>query len=208
MDTPAAYCVTCPSALWDDESGRYICRPCERRIAENLAALAGPRGLYARLCLRTHPGKRAAGPMVSGTRGSSMPPNEEILNLIANGGIVSDLETWVEDWSTYGLAQPSAGGRLQHRVDQAIATLRLNLPQAATRHPALDEFAREIAKIRRRCEGIINGEKAPRRIPVACPCGHIIKTTLDTQGETCRGCGLEYGHSEVLGLPHAAEIAA
>jgi hypothetical protein len=209
-DTAPACCI-CASALWDDEQGRYICRPCERRIDRDLLALAGPSGLYARLCLRTGPSKRAGGPAVSGTRNSSMPPNEQVLSLVANGGIVSDLETWVADWATYGLAQLSTGGRLQYRVDQAVATLRLNLTQAALRHPALDEFAREISKIKRQAAAIINGEKEPTRIPVHCDtpdCRGILRVTLDSNKETCRTCRREYGHTEALSLTPAAERRA
>lgn len=201
-DTSPSCCI-CASALWDDEQGRYICRPCENRIDRELRALAGPSGLYARLCLRTGPSKRAGGPAVSGTRNSSMPPNEQVLSLVANGGIVSDLETWVKDWATYGLAQLSTGGRLQYRVDQAVATLRLNLTQAALRHPALDECAREIRQIVRQAEAIIDGERQPIRIPVHCDtpdCDGILRVTLDTDSETCRACRREYGHAEALSL--------
>ncbi|MYV77758.1 hypothetical protein GT352_28070 [Streptomyces sp. SID1046] len=205
-DAPA--CIVCHSVLFADEAGRYACHACERRIGDNLAALRGPGGLYARLCLRIHPGSRGAGPAVSGSRGSSMPPNEQVLNLTANGGLVSILETWVEDWASYGLAAVGTGGRLQYRVDRAVATLRLNLAQAVTRHPALDEFADEIGRARRQCEALIDGGKGPTLFRVQCGCGSIIKATLETEGETCRGCRTEYGRREILDLPHAERSAA
>lgn len=206
-DAPA--CIVCSSALYADELGRYACRPCERRIGDNLAALRGPGGLYARLCLRIHPGNTGSnGPAVSGSRGSSMPPNEQVLSLTANGGIVSCLELWVEDWASYGLAAIGEGGRLQYRVDRAVATLRLNLAQAVTRHPALDEFAAEIGRTRRQCEALISGGKEPTRFRVQCECGGIIKATLETAGETCRICKREYGRREILDLPYADRTAA
>jgi len=201
-------CTVCSHELWEDELGRYACRPCERRIAENLAALRGPGGLYARLCLRIHPGSRGAGPAVSGSRTASIPPSMEILSLTANGGIVSVLETWVEDWASYGLAAVGEGGRLQYRVDRAVATLRLNLAQAVTRHPALDEFAAEIGRTRRQCEALINGGKGPTEFRVQCECGGIIKATLETEGETCRGCQRDYGRRGILDLPYADRTAA
>ncbi|WP_053625816.1 hypothetical protein [Streptomyces sp. WM6349] len=206
-------CCICATALWDDETGRLICRPCERRIAENLAALAGPGGLYARLCLRIHPasGGNSSGPAVSGTRGAPIPANLQVLSLTANGGIASALEEWVRDWATYGLAATGTGGRLQYRVDRAVATLRLNLPQASHRHPALDEFAREVWSIRKQCEALIAGAKPPRKVPVQCGsdgCDGILKISIDTPGETCRACGREYGHSEVLQLTPTADAAA
>jgi hypothetical protein len=201
-------CCICATNLWEDEAGRWICRPCERRIDAALRSIAGPAGLYARLCLRTQRGKRGEAPAISGTPGSSIPPNEEVLSLIANGGIVSDLETWVADWATYGLATLTPGGRLQYRIDQAVLTLRLNLTQAASRHPALDEFAIEIYRIANRCKTIIDGEKEPIRLRAQCPCGGTFPFTLATRGETCRHCGASYGHSEIMHLPLAERRAA
>ncbi|MFF7184681.1 hypothetical protein ACFZAR_05480 [Streptomyces sp. NPDC008222] len=199
-DAPAPQCVICPRQLLDHEAGRFICTPCEYRIDRDLRAIAGPSGLYARLCLRITPGRGGDGPVVTRSAGHPMPCNEAVLSLTANGGIVSTLETWVEDWATYGLGVHGPGGRLQHRLDQAVATLRRNLGRAAYRHPALDEFGREIGQVVRQAEAIITGEKKPRVIPVQCPCGTITGVTLNTDGFTCRGCGTERGHSEALRL--------
>jgi hypothetical protein len=207
-DNPRPRCVICPRDLRDDEAGRYACRLCEQRISRDLTALAGPGGLYARLCLRIYPGRGGDGGAVSGTPSRSMPLNAEVLSLTATGGIVSTLETWVEDWATYGLGTIGIGGRLQYRVDRAVATLHLNLGRACSVHPALDEFAAEVGQAVRRCEALITGQRAPRRIPVQCPCGTVLKVTLDTPGANCRGCGEEYGRDEVLQLPVAERAAA
>ncbi|WP_432137624.1 hypothetical protein [Streptomyces sp. bgisy154] len=207
-DAPAPRCTICPRQLLDHETGRYVCLPCEQRIDRDLQAIAGPAGLYARLCLRIQPGRRGGAPAVSGTPGRGTPADLQILSLTATGGIVSTLETWVEDWATYGLAIHGTGGRLQHRVDTAVATLRRNLTRAASRHPALDEMAREIGQIRRQAEAIISGERPPRRVAVQCPCDTVSTVTLNTSGFTCRGCQREYGHSEALQLPLAERRAA
>ncbi|MEV7364283.1 hypothetical protein [Streptomyces sp. NPDC091299] len=200
-DAPAPRCTICPRQLLDHEAGRFICTPCEQRIDQDLRKLAGPAGLYARLCLRIQPGRRGGdGPAVSGSPGARLPVNETILSLTANGGIVSTLETWVEDWASYGLGVHGTGGRLQHRVDTAVVTLRRNLGRAAYRHPALDEFGSEVGKIARQAEAIITGEKKPRVIPVMCPCGTVTGVTLNTDGFTCRDCRTEYGHGEALRL--------
>lgn len=206
-DAPSPRCVICPRQLLDHEAGRFICLPCEQRIDADLRKIAGPSGLYARLCLRIQPGQSGSGPAVSGTPGRQLPGGEP-LNLTANGGIVSDLETWVRDWATYGLAAVGTSGRLQHRVDQAVTTLRLNLTRAAFRHPALDDFAKEIYKIRAQAEAIISGERRPRVISVACPCGTITGVTLNTEGFTCRGCSTDYGHGEALRLTPVERRAA
>ncbi|MDH6224325.1 hypothetical protein [Streptomyces sp. MJP52] len=208
FDTPVARCIICPRQLLDREAGRYLCTLCEQRIDRDLAALAGPAGLYARLCLRIQPGRRGDGPAVSGTPGRSIPCNLDVLSLTADGGLVSVLETWVEDWSTYGLGVQGDGGRLQARLDQAVHTLRLNLPRAVYRHRALDEFGSELSGLVRQARAIIDGERAPRRIAVQCPCGAVSRITLDTDGFECRGCRTEYGHAEALSLPMAARAAA
>ncbi|MCX5202443.1 hypothetical protein OG897_13420 [Streptomyces sp. NBC_00237] len=207
-DNPRPRCVICPRDLFDDEAGRYVCRICEQRISRDLTALAGPGGLYARLCLRIHPGRSGDGGAVSGTPGRSMPLNAEVLSLTAGGGIVSTLETWVEDWATYGLGTVGIGGRLQYRLDRAVATLHLNLGRACSAHPALDEFAAEVGQAIRRCEALITGERQPRKVPVQCPCGGILWVALDTPGEECRGCGTEYGPVDVKRLPIAERAAA
>jgi hypothetical protein len=207
-DAPSPRCVICPRQLLDHEAGRFICTPCEQRIDSDLRKIAGPSGLYARLCLRIQPGQSGSGPAVSGTPGRGAPVNLEILNLTANGGIVSTLETWVEDWSTYGLGIQGDGGRLQYRVDQAAGTLRRNLTRAASRHPALDECAREIAQIVRQAQAIITGEKKPIPIPVACPCGTVTSITLNSDGFECRTCQTEYGHEAAMHLPLAERRAA
>jgi len=205
-DAPA--CIVCHSALYAEELGRYVCRPCERRTAENLSALAGPGGLYARLCLRIQPGTRGGGQVVTGSRSAPIPASLDILSLTANGGLVSTLESWVEDWATYGLATIGAGGRLQYRVDRAVATLRLNLPRAVERHAAFDEFADEIGRTRRQAEAIICGGKGPTVFRVQCPCGTAISTTMQTDGETCRRCRTEYSRMEVLRTLRLVERSA
>ncbi|MFJ4738738.1 hypothetical protein [Streptomyces sp. NPDC088775] len=196
-------CLICHRGLHADELGRYACHPCERRIDRDLMAIAGPTGLYARVSLRITPGSGGGGPAVSMTRTPGTPTNLDVLSYISSGGLVSELESWVEDWSTYGLARPCQGGRLQHRVDWAVGTLRLNLARAVERHPAIDDFAVELAKIRRRCEGVISQERTPRRFGVLCPCSQTLRVTLDTPGCRCPQCGTQYGHSEVMDLPLA-----
>lgn len=190
-------CVICARDLWEDETGRFVCRPCEDRIARHLRDLAGPRGLYARLCLRNEVGAGSGGPRVSGSAEAGIAGSLGVLDMIANGGIVSTLEGWVEDWSTYGLGVQGVGGRLQYRVDQAAGTLLRNLGQACHRHPALDAFADEISRTVRRCEAICAGGKPAPRFKFTCGCGRTVRFDLDTPGITCPGCETGYGVEEI-----------
>lgn len=203
-------CIVCARELWEDEAGRYACKPCQRRLDDHLAAIAGPAGLYARLCLRIQPGAHTPETRVSGSSGGApIPPNLQILDLTANGGLVSLLEQWVADWASYGLAATGTGGRLQHRVDQAVATLRLNLPRAVTRHPALDECADEIGAIRRTCAALVEGGRPPVTVRGNCyDCGHPLKYGLFDGSADCRHCGRQHTRAELLQPPRTEADAA
>lgn len=201
-------CTVCSRELWEDETGRYICKPCQHRTDDRLAAIAGPRGLYARLCLRIEPGARTGGESVSGSSTPGIPADLQILDLTAAGGIVGTLESWVEDWASQGLATRGTGGRLQHRIDQAVATLRLNLPRAAERHPALDEFAREIDKIWRTGKALVDGGREPAQVSATCTaCGGGFKYGMFDHSADCRHCGQHYTRAQLL-QPEQADASA
>lgn len=194
-------CLICTSTLHPDEQGRHACHRCQARIDRDLAALPGPRGLYAALDDALAPGARAAGPRVTGSRGAPVPADLAVLSLIAEGGLVSSLELWVEDWSSHGYGTPSAGGRLQHRLDHAVATLRFNLETACTRHPAIEEFADEIAKIRRACAYHVPAEQEPSaEVTAVCLCGGRMRFPFNTSSGGCRTCGQRYTHEELIEL--------
>lgn len=203
----ARTCIVCPAALHDDET--QTCRPCIERVAANLTTLAGPDGLYARLAGYLYPGGRSGGPAVSGSRTAPLPVRLGPLSLTSRGGVVTVLQTWLVDWhETLGYRHPRWEGNLQQQLDQVVARLRNLLPWAAAEHGAFDEFAREIASLRRQCEVETGGEKPARRIGVQCGCGNTLRITLDTAGVRCPTCSTQYGHSEVLRLPLAERRAA
>lgn len=224
MDTPAddtPRCTNCRSLLRDHEAGRYACTRCQHRADDNLLALAGPvtyqgggrerqvvSGFYAALAGALTPGSGNGGPSVSGSRSAPLPLRLQPLSLMARGGVVTILQTWAEDWASYGHASPAGGGTLQQQCDEAVATLRFNLDWAARSHPAFAEFAGELEHIVRACWAQISGDRPPRRVTVACPCGGTLRVTLDTPGARCSSCGTQYGHSEVLQLPMADRAAA
>lgn len=190
-------CTICPRQLWEDEAGRFACQLCEQRIDRHLRSLAGPCGLYARLCLRNEPGAPSGGPRVTGSASAAIAGSLSVLDMTADGGIVSVLEGWVKDWSSYGLGIQGGGGRLQYRVDRAVETLRRNLPQACLRHPALDAFADEIRGIAQRCETIIGGGKPPTQFEFTCSCSRTVRFDITTPGITCPGCQTSYGIEEI-----------
>ncbi|MFE6126777.1 hypothetical protein ACFQ6Q_00670 [Streptomyces sp. NPDC056437] len=201
-------CCICRRELDADERTHQACRHCTDRVDRDLRAIAGSDGLYARLSGRLMPGSSSGGPSVSGSRTAPIPVRMEPLSLMCRGGVVTILQTWVEDWRSYGHAAPVRGGTLQQQCDAAVQTLRFNLSWASESHPAFEEFGRELGQMRRQCEGVISGEKPPRRVPVACPCGTILRVTLDTTHATCVGCETDYDHAQLLDLPLAQRSAA
>ena len=202
-------CIRCTYELRDDETGRQLCGRCEDRAAQQLAAIPGPRGLYAQLAHHLQRGGSTGGPAVSGSKAAPAPLRIDVVSLqAASGSVLAPLETWVRDWETYGHADLNEAGTLQQRVDHACRTLRYNLRWCAEAHPAADEFVRELEAIHRTLTGITGGEKPPRRITVTCPCEQPLRITLNVQALTCPRCRTEYGHSEVLRLPLAERRAA
>lgn len=202
-------CTVCHRDLYEDELGNQACRPCIDRVDLNLRALAGPDGLYAKLSDSLHPGAGMAGPAVSGSRTAPLPVRLDPLSLAARGGVVTILQTWLVDWhDLLGYRHPRWEGDLQQQCDQVVHRLRVLLPWAGEQHGAFDEFAGEVARLRTQCQTATGSEKPPRRVPVQCGCGHILRVTLDTAGVRCPGCSAQYGHSEALRLPLAERRAA
>lgn len=206
-DFPA--CTRCAHDLRDDELGRLLCLRCEDRAAQQLAAIQGPRGLYAQLAYHLQRGGNSGGPAVSGSKAAPAPLRVDVLSLQCAGGpVLGPLEGWVRVWEDAGHAELNEGGSLQERVDHACRTLRYNLRWAAEQHPAVDEFVKELDIIHRTLTGITAGEKPPRTVTVTCPCQQTLRVTLDVRALTCPSCRTEYGHSEVLRLPLAERRAA
>lgn len=202
-------CTVCHRDLYADELGYQACRPCENRTDLHLRALAGPDGLYAKLAHRLAPGSSSEGPAVSGSRTAPLPVRLEPLSLLARGGVVTILQTWLIDWhELLGWNHPRWQGDLAGQLDQVVKALRTNLTWAAREHPAFAEFAHEVGHLRRQCEAQVTGEKRARVVPVACPCGQTLRITLDTAGVRCPTCDTQYGHTEALSLPLAQRAAA
>lgn len=202
-------CTVCHRDLYADELGYQACRPCETRTDMDLRALVGPDGLYAKLGSRLAPGSGSGGPSVSGSRSAPIPVRLEPLSLMARGGVVTILQTWLCDWhELLGWNHPRWAGDMQGQLDQVVKALRANLTWAAREHGAFAEFAMEVGQMRRQCEAQVTGERAPRRIGVACTCGQILRITLDTAGVRCPACAQQYGHTEALSLPLAQRAAA
>ncbi|MFJ3878031.1 hypothetical protein ACIPW5_11285 [Streptomyces sp. NPDC090077] len=178
---------------------------CQERLTDNLAALPA---LYRQLAEHLAPSRRGDSGR-TGSRTAPLPVNERVLDLRARGGIEGVVTTWEraarED---LGWDEPPFRGDIQQTVDGAVAFLLAQVPWFCDSHDAVDELAHDVRRLRAECGAIIGGEKPPRRIPVACPCGTVLRVTLDTPGIRCGGCETQYGHAEVFQLPMAERSAA
>ncbi|MFF4090389.1 hypothetical protein ACFYY9_26435 [Streptomyces nigra] len=198
----------CGRQLRHDELGRVACRLCQDRVDHALLQLPGPGGLYAQLATRLVPGRGGDGPVVSVSKTAPLPVRLEPLSLLARGGVVTVLQTWLVDWhEQLGWRHPRWQGDLQQQLDGVVRALRTNLEWAATSHPAFWEFGVEVSGLVRQCERQITGERQERPIAVACPCGSVLRVTVSTPGARCHGCDTQYDRSAVLDLPLAARAA-
>ena len=162
-------CVGCSHVLRPEEQdlGRIVCVRCEDGVKENLTALAGPDGLFARLVWR---GTEALAP--GGTRSKSdpvvktskvnapSPVNLGAINLLGAGGVVPTLQRWVADWyDQLGFRRPvwrgnhhfvvmlAPGGAQVKRpgqLDNAVKVLINNLPWACENREDFGDFRRQV----------------------------------------------------------------
>lgn len=180
MDTPT--CVVCHRDLWHTEHHRYACRPCETRTAEQLNGIPRP---VSDLEDMLAPGARFRAD--SGGRGPSrvhspMPCDIDVLSLLAPGGIIAGLDTWVRDWCDR--LEWSVPAYRVRPIDEAAAFLRRNLPWAVECHPAVDEFATEISDLVREVTAITDPPDRALRL------GHCPQCAAATASEPRPPAGL------------------
>lgn len=197
---------TAPCAVCDKPArGERVHRGCRQHMAQALRQLPT---LYRQLAEALMPSRRGDGPAITGSPSSSMPPNEDALDLRSRGGIEGVVGGWARDLCERERWDIPTYQSVQSIVDWACAVLLANLAVICDEHPAVKEIAHELGKVTAQASGILTGEKPPRRIGVSCTCGRTLKVTLDTAGVKCPDCSTQYGHSEALRLPLAERRAA
>lgn len=200
MNEPEPYCEIClhPATT-------RVHAGCQQRIRQNLIQLPG---LYRELADALQPGRRGDNGRGSIGRTAPLPCNLDALDLRARGGIEGILAGWAADLCERERWQLPQYGNVEAAVDGYADLLLRNLTMICDEHPAVREFATEVRQIAGQAERLITGEKPARRIPVGCPCGAVLKVTIDTPGIRCDVCGAQYGHAEALRLPAVERSAA
>ncbi|GGX63328.1 hypothetical protein [Streptomyces hiroshimensis] len=184
-------CCICPRLLWADEQHRYACRPCEQRITNHLAQLPGlVQDLHSLLLPGRHTGEPTHRNRVSTT--PAAPLRLDVLDVITTA--TATLDSWLRDWHEH-LSWHAPAYR-KDPLTEAAAALRTNTPWAVERHPAVAEFATEVAELHRTVTGLLDPAKRARRIghcPAPGPdgqqsCGAVLRYTPGATTITCPWC--------------------
>lgn len=174
-------------------------------LAERLARL--PKA-YAALAGFLAPASAPPGERVSGSGGSRLPVNEDVLDL-RYGGIALVLESWLSGvQAARGWGQPAIQGGIEERVRRAARSLSANLEWIAASYPAAGDLAREVREMEGAALSIVGA--APdrgRRIGqcVAVDVSGVVcgATIRHQRGETklvCPWCGYTYEDRDFLTL--------
>lgn len=107
------------------------------------------------------------------------------------------LATWEDDWRI----QFGHGGGLRATVDRAADYLARNLTRAGSEHPAFDEFAADLRRLRARLEAVIHDQPQGDLAGIPCfDCGGDLERKLTDRGLedhwTCRRCRRRYTDPE------------
>lgn len=199
-------CLICSRALLDHETGRYACLICQDR---GIAWLRAMPALYSQLGDLLQPGAGRGEGRVSGSKAAPLPCSVDALNLRARGGLVTILASWedaVRDELGYTAA--TFRGTYEQTLTGVVGFLVGNAPWIWGSFPAVDEMHDELRRLHGQAQAVTGGERPPRRVPVQCGCGQVLRVTLDTAGVRCPGCSAQYGHSEALRLPLAERRVA
>lgn len=201
IDTPQYW----PCAICLRPSVPRVHPGCRDRVQENLEVLPGLYRALERALAPARPGDSGGRP---GSGSAPIPVSLEVLDLRARGGIEGVVGGWARDLCERERWPIPPLGSVEAIVVWGTSLLHRNLPMICDEHPAVKEIADELRQITGQAERLVTGERPPRRIPVACPCGTTLRVTLDTAGARCPGCETQYGHSEVLQLPMAERRVA
>jgi len=193
-----------PCAVCDKPSKTRVHPGCEDRMRTNLEALPG---LYRQLEDALTPGRRG-GDGRTGTRTPPLPCSLDAVDLRARGGIEGVVGGWARDLCEREHWPIPEYRSVQAIIDWGCKILLVNLPVICDEHPAVRELADELRAVRAQAERLITGEKPPRKIPVQCSCGIVLRITVDTEGKRCPGCETQYDHADLFDLPLAQRAAA
>lgn len=202
-------CLHCDTPL-DHEA--MLCLPCTRALAGRLERM--PK-LHAALAPYLAPGSRRPEEIRSTAVEAPLPVREEVLDLRADGGIVSVLETWRAIMQAdRGWGEPARDGSIEARIRTAARGLSLNLDWIAASWPAAGEFATDIRNLEQSVLSIVSPPEETYRVG-ECPatydgvrCGAVIRARHGDTEVRCKWCLATYSPAQWLALAASIRYAA
>lgn len=204
-------CLACGRALWDDELGRYCCRPCEDGTRTRLNQLPT---LFARLnqTAALIPGSRKTnGAAPTGSRTPPLPLRLDVLDLVGPGGIATRLQAIEDSWRTAlgrRIAPASDGVRVfaswrtnpTRAVPGQVEFLVINLQRACETYESIGQDIDEIRRLHAKCKALVDGDRRPGQVPIgACPvrvedglCATPLTAKASSHRVHCTGCGTRW----------------
>jgi hypothetical protein len=205
---PATRCVHCPRLLHFDELDRWACRVCEDRAREHITEL---RDWYPKLSAKLMPGGATGdspGRITGATSTNPLPLAISALDLIAPGGVVTQLRTIEDDWrKTLGWTIAPFRGNDEQTLAAVVPFLRNNVGWACGRYEDVAEDLRLIRILHGRVDVVVNGRKEAQ-VPLGfCPtadggvvCGERLRVSPFANLIVCGGCGTRWARDEWLRL--------
>lgn len=198
-------CVICsrPSRI-------RVCAHCTEVTDRNISEIPS---LYRSLAAVLAPGA-GSGDRVSGSRTPPLPVRLGPLTLRSGGSLVAMLHSWEDDWrDLLGWTKRPFRGTIEQSVIGTTKFLRANWPWAADKHPAPEDFSREIRDVVSECRTEIDGKGDSRQIGL-CPadvgekiCGSPLWASPYSVSIKCRRCGTEWAQDAWLKLAGAIHAA-
>lgn len=193
-------CLACNKDLWNNETSRWACRPCEDKTGKRLAELPG---LFARINTTTAlmRGARRQGAATSGSRVPPIPPRLEVLSLAAAGGVATRLRDIEDAWrQTLGWTVAPWRGNPGEAVPEHIRFLANNLPWACDSYDSIGQDVEELRRIHSECTAVLSHDPKPGRVKIGlCPvvfdsgrCGAQLTASTASHKVRCPACLTEW----------------
>ncbi|WP_431999286.1 hypothetical protein [Streptomyces sioyaensis] len=199
-------CTACTAAL---DAPAQLCDGCARGLDVRLGELPAQ---YLLLATHLRPGAgRSDGP-VALVREAPLPVREDVLDMRAEGGLVTVLEGWREAMqNARGWGQPACTGSIERRVMAAARGLQLNIEWIAAEFPGAGDMAREIRALAGQAAALLDPAPPTLRVGDCAAdlgggdiCGAPLRVPAGTAEVRCRRCGTDYPPNTWLTLATGA----
>jgi hypothetical protein len=174
--TDLPQCPCCPRQLLrvEAQAGRLVCRPCENRLAAELAEVLQ---LWQHLPALLAPGTAAEGDTserAPGPTGSKPPASLDVLSLLGGGvtqPLLAEEDAWRQELRKSGHCPLTpARGNQDDTLTGTVTWLRANLRWACGAYPDVDDLHRTLGRLLGEMRGLVTGDRRRREeMEPGCP---------------------------------------